>query len=280
MRRLVDASRVRIPVPVRSRPRWSRRIPTRIAHGIGHDHAWVFMDSIGNKAVSLKLAESAPNSTYRRHFPGPRSGNVLPVRGCRGGSAPRLPTARLSPGTPRRSRSRQGSSTTTPISGNPTCPVANAHRCVLADAEPGRSVASGISVRVWYPTRRGSSGLLASLRRPAGPGHDGGRSSRPVPCTRGKPLHWRRGTMRRRRRACRLPLVHVSCARSPADICSSRTCVSSSGESPGAISVTAVRCTSSERTGLFASWSPTIGAPLPRQTRTSASAPGSRHASE
>ena len=51
------------PAPVRSRPRWSRRIPTRIAHGIGHDHAWVFMDSIGNKAVNPKLAESAPNST-------------------------------------------------------------------------------------------------------------------------------------------------------------------------------------------------------------------------
>ena len=67
MRRLVDASRVRIPVPVRSRPRWSRRIPTRIAHGIGHDYAWVFMDSIGNKAVNPKLAESAPNSTERPH---------------------------------------------------------------------------------------------------------------------------------------------------------------------------------------------------------------------
>ena len=66
MRRLVDASRVRIPVPVRSRPRWSRRIPTRIAHGIGHDYAWVFMDSIGNKAVNPKLAESAPNSMLRR----------------------------------------------------------------------------------------------------------------------------------------------------------------------------------------------------------------------
>ena len=69
MRRLVDASRVRIPVPVRSRPRWSRRIPTRIAHGIGHDHAWVFMDSIGNKAVSLKLAESAPKATLQRQAP-------------------------------------------------------------------------------------------------------------------------------------------------------------------------------------------------------------------
>ena len=49
------------PAPVRSRPRWSRRIPTRIAHAIGHDHAWVFMDSIGNKSVNPKLAESAPN---------------------------------------------------------------------------------------------------------------------------------------------------------------------------------------------------------------------------
>ena len=70
MRRLVDASRVRIPVPVRSRPRWSRRIPTRIAHGIGHDYAWVFMDSIGNKAVNPKLAESAPKHRDRRDRPG------------------------------------------------------------------------------------------------------------------------------------------------------------------------------------------------------------------
>ena len=54
-------------MPVRSWPRWSRRIPTRIAHGIGHDHAWVFMDSIANKAVNPKLAESAPNSTPRCH---------------------------------------------------------------------------------------------------------------------------------------------------------------------------------------------------------------------
>ena len=68
MRRLVDASRVRIPVPVRSRPRWSRRIPTRIAHGIGHDYAWVFMDSIGNKAVNPKLAESAPNARSKANY--------------------------------------------------------------------------------------------------------------------------------------------------------------------------------------------------------------------
>ena len=57
------------PAPVRSRPRWSRRIPTRIAHGIGHDHAWVFMDSIGNKAVNPKLAESAPNATHQCYRP-------------------------------------------------------------------------------------------------------------------------------------------------------------------------------------------------------------------
>ena len=44
MRRRVDASRVRNPVPVSSWPRWSRRIPTGIAHGIGHGHARVFME--------------------------------------------------------------------------------------------------------------------------------------------------------------------------------------------------------------------------------------------
>ena len=64
------------PAPVRSRPRWSRRIPTRIAHGIGHDHAWVFMDSIGNKAVNPKLAESAPNS--------PATGGGFAARGALG----------------------------------------------------------------------------------------------------------------------------------------------------------------------------------------------------
>ena len=61
------------PAPVRSRPRWSRRIPTRIAHGIGHDHAWVFMDSIGNKAVNPKLAESAPDTTLQFHGRTPAS---------------------------------------------------------------------------------------------------------------------------------------------------------------------------------------------------------------
>jgi len=45
MRRLVDASCMRIPVPFRSRPKWSRRIPTGIARGIGHGHASVFMKS-------------------------------------------------------------------------------------------------------------------------------------------------------------------------------------------------------------------------------------------
>ena len=31
-------------MPVRSWPKWSRRIPTIIAHGIGHGHARVFME--------------------------------------------------------------------------------------------------------------------------------------------------------------------------------------------------------------------------------------------
>ena len=51
VRCIVDASPVRIPVPVRSWPRWSRRIPTRIAHGIGHGDARVFMETIVDKAV-------------------------------------------------------------------------------------------------------------------------------------------------------------------------------------------------------------------------------------
>ena len=61
----VDASRVRIPVPVRSRPRWSRRIPTRIAHGIGHGQTPVFMESLWQQGCYPKVAESAPNSTDR-----------------------------------------------------------------------------------------------------------------------------------------------------------------------------------------------------------------------
>ena len=63
MRRLVDASRMRIPVPFRSRPRWSRRIPTGIAPGIGHGHAWVFMESHWQQGGYPKLAASAPNVT-------------------------------------------------------------------------------------------------------------------------------------------------------------------------------------------------------------------------
>ena len=55
LRRLVDVSRVKIPVPVRSWPRWSRRIPTRIRNGIGHGHALVFMKTIGDKAVIPKV---------------------------------------------------------------------------------------------------------------------------------------------------------------------------------------------------------------------------------
>ena len=39
------------PAPVRVRPRWSSRIPTRIAHGFGHDHARVVMEGIGQRAV-------------------------------------------------------------------------------------------------------------------------------------------------------------------------------------------------------------------------------------
>ena len=39
------------PAPVRVRPRWSSGIPTRIAHGFGHDHARVFMEAIGDRAV-------------------------------------------------------------------------------------------------------------------------------------------------------------------------------------------------------------------------------------
>ena len=39
------------PAPVRVRPRWSSRIPTRIAHGFGHEHARVFMEAIGDRAV-------------------------------------------------------------------------------------------------------------------------------------------------------------------------------------------------------------------------------------
>ena len=64
MRQLVDASRVRIPVPVRSWPRWSRRIRTRIAHGIGHGHARVFMESLWQQGGYPKLVASAPNSTF------------------------------------------------------------------------------------------------------------------------------------------------------------------------------------------------------------------------
>ena len=39
------------PAPVRVRPRWSSRIPTRIAHGFGHEHARVFMEAIGDRAA-------------------------------------------------------------------------------------------------------------------------------------------------------------------------------------------------------------------------------------
>ena len=48
---------------VRGWPRWSRRIPTRIGHGIGHGHARVFMKPIGDKAVIPK--ERTPHRTPR-----------------------------------------------------------------------------------------------------------------------------------------------------------------------------------------------------------------------
>ena len=60
---LIDASRMRIPVPFRSRPRWSRRFPTGIAPGIGHGHAWVFMKSHWQQGGYPKLAASAPDAT-------------------------------------------------------------------------------------------------------------------------------------------------------------------------------------------------------------------------
>ena len=56
LRRLVDVSRVKIPVPVRSWPKWSRRIPTRIRNGIGQGHARVFMIP----AASLKRMTAPP----------------------------------------------------------------------------------------------------------------------------------------------------------------------------------------------------------------------------
>ena len=65
MRGLVDASRVRTPVLVRTWPRWSRRIPTRIAHGIGHGHARVFMEFHWQQGDYPNLADSAPNATCR-----------------------------------------------------------------------------------------------------------------------------------------------------------------------------------------------------------------------
>ena len=85
MRRLVDASRMRIPVPFRSRPRWSRRIPTGIAPGIGHGHAWVLMKSHWQQGGYPKLAASAPNATnHSTDSPGTRpdvpSTSRLPCR--------------------------------------------------------------------------------------------------------------------------------------------------------------------------------------------------------
>ena len=97
MRRLVDASRVRVPVPVRSQPRWSRRIPTRIAHGIGHGHARVFMDSIGNKAVipSWRTPHRMPRIPHPLASQPAGGPNCFPSRcGRRGRRAPRRFTRR------------------------------------------------------------------------------------------------------------------------------------------------------------------------------------------
>ena len=72
-RRRADASRVRIPVPVvpvRSWPKWSRRIPTRIAHGIGHGHARVFMESLWQQGVTGTVNETGFFTTSAGGFTG------------------------------------------------------------------------------------------------------------------------------------------------------------------------------------------------------------------
>ena len=66
-------------MPVRSWPRWSRRIPTRIAHGIGHGRARVFMESLWQQGGYPKLADSAPNATHQRDCPAGRA--ILPYTG-------------------------------------------------------------------------------------------------------------------------------------------------------------------------------------------------------
>ena len=63
LRRLVDVSRVKIPVPVRSWPKWSRRIPTRITNGIGHGHPRACMKTIVDKAAIPKVR--TPHRTLR-----------------------------------------------------------------------------------------------------------------------------------------------------------------------------------------------------------------------
>ena len=63
MRRLVEVSRVKVPEPVRSWPRWSRRIPTRITNGIGHGHRRAFMKTTGDKAAIPKVR--TPHRTPR-----------------------------------------------------------------------------------------------------------------------------------------------------------------------------------------------------------------------
>ena len=70
-------------VPVCSWPRWSRRISTRSAHGIGHGHTRVFMDTIDNKAVirSCRLPHRTPRIRSPRHARPPGIA-VEPRVGC------------------------------------------------------------------------------------------------------------------------------------------------------------------------------------------------------
>ena len=80
------------PRGVRSWPRWSRRHPTTIAHGIGHGDARG-MESVGNKAVisSWRIPPQTPRITPRprespgRRGPGGRTlvSNRRPCQGCR-----------------------------------------------------------------------------------------------------------------------------------------------------------------------------------------------------
>ena len=56
------------PAPVRVRPRWSSRIPTRIAHGFGHEHARVFMEAIGDRAAVPRWRSPHRTPSLLRNF--------------------------------------------------------------------------------------------------------------------------------------------------------------------------------------------------------------------